>query len=436
MPEVSKRPLPKDPPEDQRPGLFFSQGMFDSLANREFRYLWIGNLAAQFAMQMQIVARGWLIYAITSSPLMLTWTLLSFSLPTFLFSLFGGVIADRFEKKRVLMISQGLNFAATLVMTGIVITGHVEFMDFIYFGLFNGTVLALSLPARQSMIPEIVAESLLFNAMALATSGLNLSRVLGPVLAGGIIALIAHGDTTSSFGVGVVYCVISGLYLVSVLTLALLRYKGEATAQSKNSVMSDIREGLAYMWASPVVFGLIMMSFVPLLFAMPIQFLMPAFSEDVLAAGPDGLGLLMAAMGGGALLGSLAVARMGRLKRKGLWLYGIAMFWAVFLGVFAISGNMWLAMPAAGLVGMWGSMYSAINMSLVQLAVDQSMRGRVNSILMMSFGLMPLGVIPVGLVAEYYGIQVALGMSAVLLGVSSVLLGLCLPAIRNIDRGY
>jgi MFS family permease len=410
--------------------------MFASLQNRDFRFLWVGNLGAQFAMQMQQVARGWLIYAMTESPLMLTWVLLSFAIPSFLFSLFGGVIADRLRKKRVMMISQLLNFFATLIMATIVITGHVTFWDFIWFGLFNGTVLSLSMPSRQSVIPEIVGESSLFNAMALSTASMNLSRVCGPAVAGGIIALIAQGDTSSAFGVGVVYYIIAALYLMSVVTLGALHYQGHSTMVEKNTILFDIKAGFVYMFTSPLIFGLLMMSFLPMLFGMPIQFLMPAFNQDILGGGPDDLGMLMAANGAGALLGSLALARMGDVGKKGLWLLGISMVWAVFMAGFAFTTNMLLALSAIALVGLTSSMYMAMNMSLVQLAVSQEMRGRVNSIMMMTFGLMPIGVIPVGYIAEYYGIDTALWISAILLAVVTVLLGIFIPAIRAIDQGY
>ncbi|XOV89064.1 MAG: MFS transporter [Pseudomonadota bacterium] len=393
-------------------------------------------MGAQFAMNMQMVARGWLIYAMTNSPLMLTWVLLSFAIPSFLFSLFGGVIADRLQKKRVMMISQGLNFVATLVMATIVISGNVTFMHFIYFGLFNGTVLSLSMPARQSVIPEIVGQASLFNAMALSTASMNLSRVLGPAIAGGIIAMIADGDTTSAFGVGVVYYIIAGLYLVSVVTLSALNYQGHSTLEVKQGIFSDIREGFSYMWGSPLIFGLLLMSFVPMLFGMPIQFLMPAFNHDVLHGGPGDLGLLMAANGAGALLGSLVLARLGNLGNKGYWLLGTSMVWAAFMALFAFTGTIFLALPSVALVGLCSSMYMAMNMSLVQLAVAQEMRGRVNSIMMMTFGLMPVGVIPVGYVAEHYGIDTSLWLSAICLALVTLLLGVFNPAIRSIDQGY
>ena len=439
MSQTSSSPAP-DPPDpdsvDGKPGLFFTSGMFTSLSNRDFRFLWMGNLGAQFAMQMQGVARGWLIYAMTGSPMMLSWVLLSFAIPSFIFSLFGGVIADRFQKKRVMMIAQILNCIATLILATIIIRGEVTFMMFIYFGLFNGTVLSLSMPARQSIIPEIVGEATLFNAMALATASMNLSRVLGPALAGGIIAIVAHGDTSSAYGVGVVYYIIGGLYLMSVVTLTVLNHRGESVMKEEMKIFADIRAGFAYMLDSPLILGLVMMSFIPMLFGLPVQFLMPAFNEEMLQGGPDDLGILMGVNGAGALLGSLVLARLGDLGRKGYWLLGISVVWALFTVGFALSTTMPFALLFVGLVGFFSSMFMAMNMSLVQLAVIPQMRGRMNSILMMSFGLMPIGVIPVGYIAERYGIDTALWISGVMLAAVTLLLGLLVPAIRRIDRGY
>ena len=172
-------------------------------------------------MQMQMVARGWLIYDMTSSPLALTWVMLSFMLPTFIFSLAGGVIADRLQKKPIMIVSQILNALATLLMAYIIFSGQVTFWHFVYFGLFNGTVLSFSMPARSAVIPEVVGQDKLVNAMALQSATFNLSRILGPALAGGLIALFAAGDTTSTLGVRIVFFIIAGLHLPSVLRAAM-----------------------------------------------------------------------------------------------------------------------------------------------------------------------------------------------------------------------
>ena len=158
--------------------------MFSSLAIRDFRPLWTGILCAAFAMNMQIIARGWLAYNMTGSAVMLTWVVIAFFVPQAVLSLFGGAFADRFHKKRIMIIAQSLNAVATLAMALQVYSGRVTFADFIYFGVFNGTVIALSFPARQSIIPEIVGEKNVFNAMSMVAASWNLARILGPAMAG------------------------------------------------------------------------------------------------------------------------------------------------------------------------------------------------------------------------------------------------------------
>ena len=155
-------------------------------------------------MNMQIVARGWLVYTLTSSALDLAWVTLSFMVPMVAFSLWGGVVADRLPKRTIIAIAQALNTLATIVMGVIIFSDLVSFWDFVWFGFFNGTVLALSMPARQAFAPELLPDRLIFTAMALNTTSWNLSRILGPAFAGFLIAWVAAGDTSSTYGVGIV----------------------------------------------------------------------------------------------------------------------------------------------------------------------------------------------------------------------------------------
>ena len=185
-------------------GAVFRAGMFASLRVRDFRLLWFSNLAASFSMQMETVARGWLIYDMTGSPLDLTWVMLAYMLPVLVFSLAGGVMADRMRKKSIMVTSQLLNGVATVLLAYIIYSGDVTVAHFIYFGLFNGTVMSLGMPARSAVIPEIVGEDSIVNAMALQSATYTLSRILGPMVAGGLIAYFAAGDTSSTLGVGVV----------------------------------------------------------------------------------------------------------------------------------------------------------------------------------------------------------------------------------------
>ena len=416
--------------------LVLTKAMFASLANRDFLLLWLSNLAAMFAMSMQMVARGWLIYDITKSAVALAWVMFSFMMPMLIFSLVGGVIADRLRKKGVMIASQSVNAIATLVLATIIITGNVTFSHFIIFGAVNGIVLSLSMPARQVIIPEIIGEKGLVNAFALNTASMNVSRILGPGIAGVLIALIGGGETSSTIGVGVIFYIIAGMYVMSVLTLTLLRHEGRTMMSEHQGMARDIGAGLKYIRGNSVILGLLIVAFIPLLLGMPIMFLLPVFNDEVLGMGSVGLGLLMTAMGVGALIGSLVLAGIGDTGRKGLILLACIMGWAVFLGLFAISTSLFMALVLLGVVGLFSSIFMAMNMTLVQLVTIPEMRGRVMSLMMMTFGLMPIGVFPMSVLADSIGIGNALLISAFGLGLLILIVSVLFPAIRRIDRGY
>ncbi len=407
--------------------------MFASLAARDFRYLWLGSLASSFAMNMQIVARGWLVYDLTESTIDLAWVTLSFMLPQVLFALWGGVLADRFPKRRIIATAQALNFLATGVMAYVVITGAVTFWDFIWVGVFNGTVLALSMPARQAFVSELVDDALVINAIALNTASWNLSRILGPTLAGGIIAMIASGDTTSTFGVGVVYWIIAALYLMASVTVAGVRQPGQRAGRTAGqSPLEDIAEGMRYAWNTPRVRGLILLALAPFLFGMPINTLLPAFSHDVLRGGPDDLGLLLGCMGVGAIIGALMLARISDVRRKGTWMVATCIAWGVAMGIFSLTRSLLWAGVVIAMIGWLSAWNMALNRGLLQSIAAPAMRGRIMSIDLMSHGLMPIGVIPIGYLAQTASTPIALTAAGAVLVLAA--LGLSrLNAVRSID---
>lgn len=411
------------------------RGMFASLVHRDYRLLWAANFAATFAMQMSQVARGWLVYAMTGSAVKLAWVTLSFLAPSIFFSLVGGVLADRVPKRRIMVLAQSVNCASTLVLALIVYGGAIQFWHFIAFGLLNGTVLSLSMPARQSIIPAIVGERFIFNAIALSSASMNLSRVLGPTVAGVTIAWVAGGDTSSTFGVSIVFFVIAVLYGAAAFGTSLLRTPGHADPRMRGPVLVDLFAGVRHIVDDRVLRGLFLIAFLATLFGMPVQFLMPAFSEDALGGGPDDLGLLMGAMGVGAITGSLVLARMGEARHKGWLMIGAAFAWALANGLLVLASNVASALPLAALGGFFSSAFMSLNNSLIQLSVVDAMRGRVMSVVMMMWGLMPIGVIPISFLAETTGIAVALLASSVVLVVVTLLAAACLPALHAIDRG-
>ncbi len=402
---------------------------------RNFVCLWIGSLGSSFAMNMQIIARGWLVYSLTSSAIDLAWVTMSFMLPTVLFSLYGGVLADRLQKKKVIVWAQALNCLATLVMAVIIFSEQVAFWDFIYFGFFNGTILALSMPARQAFVPELIEEKLVFAAMGLNTAGWNLARIIGPAFAGLLIALIAEGDKTSHYGVGIVYVVIAALYFISAATMLLIDKSGRVKRDSKGSAWEDTREGVSYVLANPPVFGLIVLSIIPFLFGMPLNTLLPAFNEEILGGHADDLGFLVSSMGIGAIIGSFMMATMGDLKRKGAWLIITCVGWGVVTSAFGMSESYVLAVAMIAAVGWFSSWNMSMNRGMMQMQVDNHMRGRVMSIDMMSHGLMPLGVFPISWIAENYDVGTALVVSGSIFIALTLLSVWFIPSVRMTDRG-
>ena len=419
----------------QREGVVRAR-MFSALAIRDFRLLWTANLIASFAMQMQMVARGWLIYDITASPMALTWVILSFMLPSFVFSLWGGVVADRMRKKPIMIGAQLVNAVATVLLAVIVYRGDVTFWHFIYFGLFNGTVLSFSMPARASAVPEIVPKEVVVNAMALQSATFSASRVAGPTLAGLLIAWFGGGDTTSAQGVGIIFFLIAAMYVASVGATALLRYQGQPAPRPDSTAIEDVKEGFSYMRRERVILGLLVMGIVPMMFGFAPSFLAPAFNKEVLDGGPQTLGYLMTAMGVGSLFGALALARLGDIGRKGKVLFAASYLWAVGLAGFAFSSTLLLAAAFGVVIGALGSLVGSLNMSVTTLAIRPEIRGRVMAIMMMTHGVMPLGMIPIAAAAEFIGINVALGASAVLLAASMAGIGVLFPELRRIDKGH
>jgi MFS family permease len=351
-----------------------------------------------------------------------------------LFSLYGGVLADRLPKRSLIVFAQTLNAAATLVMAWIIFSGNVVFWDFIWFGFFNGTVLALSMPARQAFVPELIPQPLIFTAMALNTTGWNLSRIVGPALAGLLIAWLAGGDKQSAFGVGIVYTVIASLYLASALTTLFVDRPGISTQEQRNGTYQEMREGLAYVFAHPRIFALLLLSIIPFLFGMPLNTLLPAFNQDVLGGHADSLGILVSAMGGGAIIGSMTMAAQGDMRRKGFWLLISSLGWALATAFFGFSVNLTAALVAIALIGLISAWNMSLNRGLIQHAVDSHMRGRIMSIDMMFHGLMPLGVFPISWIAEGYGVGTALVVSG---SAFAALIGLSMmwsPAVRDMAQ--
>ena len=390
--------------------------MRDLFFSRDYALVWIGTLASALAMNMQYVARGWFVYDIHKLALDLAWVLVAFTVPQVVFSLPGGVIADRYSKRTIIVVAHALNAVATLIMGLLILGNNAEFFHFIFFGILNGTLLALSFPSRQAIVPHVVKEEAVFSALALSATAMNMSRVAGPALAGLLIFWIAGGDKNSEFAVGVVYLIISCLYLLASLISVSVSDPGKAmNTRSSDKRWRDMRELAEFVLNEPVVLGLVLLSVFAYMFGHTLNTFLPAFNESVLLGSARAYGFLLATLGIGSIAGSLMVTWTSDLRHKQTWLIGVQIIWGMSIVLIGFTRSMWLAYLLVGLIGWFAGFAMALNRSLLQSHVRIGLLGRVMSIDMMAHGMMPFSSIPLGMLADAIGIDLAMSVSGGLL---------------------
>jgi len=445
---MSNRPATVTPPLAEQPTGWGSR-TFDSFQIPQYRLFWSAIMSQMAAMNMQMVARAWLIYELTNSYTMLGVMGLANAVPMLGLSLYGGVLADRVQKKRLLRDGQwalaAIAFATALgIVFGIVDMDKGTGVTFlIVTSVFQGIVSGLMMPSRQAIIPEIVGSARLMNAVALNNAGMNLNRLLAPGLAGLLIAV---------FGVGVVFFAIGTLEVIGGVLAAFLRSTGTMSLGKRNT-LKEMRDGLAYVRDHTVLMGLLLLTLISVLFSMPYMSLMPAFAKDIQVVGAGGyawvanipllggvpelltkssfrLGLLTSISGIGALVGSLLVASMVRGKRGSAFLWSI-LGTGAFLALYSFTSSFALALLFMIGVGFAQSARMALSGSLVQEAVDDAHRGRVMSIYMMEFGLSSFSSFAVAIFADVVGIQWSVGGAALLLVPVAIFYFLFLPGIRR-----
>ena len=400
------------------------RNIFASLRYRGFLYLWVGLLFSMGGIQMQMIARGYLTYEITDSPFLLGLVNAGFALPMLCLALFGGAIADRMDRKRVIQLGQAASGVLALFVAVSISTGTVSWYHLLAVSMVGGGVFSFFVPARQALIPHLVGKDMLTNAMALNAAGMSVTTLLAPTAAGVIYAWA---------GVEVVYYIIAGMGVVAMLFTRLIQdVEGGAAGRRPAPMLSDIGAGLSYIRRSPLVMVLLAMGLATTLLAMPFRFLMPIFVVDIYGRGPEALGLLVSVMGVGALVGSLFVAALGKQKRgllllAGSFLSGIGLMMVAAIPVYVA------AIGIMALLGLGDSSRRTVLMALIMEEVEDRYRGRVMSVFMMNFGLMPLGALPAAAVAQIVGGREAVGLLAVLLIAATLVVLITQRRLRQMD---
>ena len=396
---------------------------FDSLQVVDYRWFWFSLLSSMAAFNMQILVRGWLVYELTGSPRALGLVSAATGIALMLFSPLGGVLADRVDKRNLMIAAQCAGGLLALVIAILVSTGAIMLWHLVVASVLSGIIWAFSLPARQAIIPELVEKHRIMNAVAVSSGAMHLSRVVFPAL-GGLLM--------STLGVAFAYYVVVVCYIAAGSLLLRVPATGGAAVEANASMGFHLAEGLNYIRRSPVLVALLLMAVVPILFGMPYQMLMPVFAEDVLDVGARGLGFLMAAVGLGALAGSLLVASLGDFRHKGLLLFGSVLLFGVTLILFALSTNFYLSLLILLFVGVVNTAYLSINNTLLQINSEDKVRGRVMSIFVMTFGLVGVGVLLVGELAEHLDVSLGVAIGGGLVLLFTLAMALWRPILRKL----
>jgi MFS family permease len=373
--------------EEQQTG-----GTFRTLKYRDYRLLWISTLFASGAQWVQQVTVGWLVYEMTDSAFLLGAVNGFRALPLLFLAPLGGVLADRTDRKALMQWTQVMLLIASAVMTVIIFMDRLEVWHLFTFTLVTGVGWAFNNPVRQSVVPNLIPKPELMNALALQSAGFNVTRIIGPSLGGVMLDHLGGGENfalQTFFYVGVIG-------MVAPMMIPALPQR-----QAVVSVKQNLKEGIVYVWRSNRLRVQLALAFVPTILAFPYMALMPIFARDVLGYGPGGFGLMSTAVGVGAVVGTLTMATLTNVKHKGRIMLGAVFVLGVSLILFSQSKDMELSLVILAFTGAAQMVYLTTNQTILQLAIPDDIRGRVMGIYMLSQGMMPLGGLLGGALADF-----------------------------------
>jgi MFS transporter, DHA1 family, staphyloferrin A biosynthesis exporter len=395
-----------------------------SLRHPNFRLLWFGTVISSSGDWMDQIALNWLVYQLSGSAVQLAILNLARLAPIFVFTLVGGVIADRAERRRLLFTTQAVAMVLAFILATLTITGLVQIWMVILIAIGRGIVLSFNQPARQSLISELVPREDLKNAIALNSATLNLTRVLGPTIGGLLIATV---------GVAGAFYLNAATFLAVLYALTLMRFPDRLPRKAHTGMLTDLAGGLSYLVQRPTLRTLIILALLPMVLGMPYMTMLTIFASDVLKVGGGGLGLLTACSGVGAVMGALWVAANAHRVRLGrLMFVGLISFGATLL-VFAVSPWFWLSVLALVAVGAAQQIYMASNNALIQTNVEEEFRGRIVSTLFLNRSTVPLGTVVAGIGTTFFGVQATSAVMAAGLLVLALTVAYLAPATRSLE---
>jgi len=335
----------------------------------------------------------------------------------------AGVLVDRFDRRRVLIVAQGLTALVAIVLAALIAAGQVQPWHVVLTAFLSGAIFVLIMPARQALLPLTIERPQMGAAIGLMSAGTNFGRVIGPSLSGVMIALFG---IAAAFGTQAV-----GFLLALVCAALLVVPRPSAPRSQQRSAVHSLFEGLRFVWNDSTVLALLSLQAIPAFLIMPYTQLLPVFARDILQAGPEGLGTLMTAMGIGSIAGAFGVVLLPS-RRQGVYLFVSLVAFALLLVAFALSTSLPLSIAIMVLIGITQAIYLATNNTLIQLTVPDALLGRVMSVYMTTWGLMPLGSLPQGVLADWFGAPAVVAATGLVGSLIVVLMAVRSPKLRQL----
>jgi MFS family permease len=393
-----------------------------ALRHRNFQLFFSGQLISLIGTWMQSIAQSWLVYRLTGSSLLLGAVGFAGQIPVFLIAPIGGTTADRHNRQRVVIGTQIASMLLAFVLAGLTLSGRVQVWHIFVLAALLGMVNAFDIPGRQSFLVDMVGKEDLMNAIALNSSMFNGARILGPAIAGVLVA---------SIGEGWCFFVNGASYIAVIAGLFMMRVEAPRKLAKSGSNLQHIAEGFRFVKrTSPILTLLLLLGLVSLV-AMPYSVLMPIFADRILHGGARGLGILMGATGIGALLGALTLASRSGLSGLGRWIALSCAGFGVFLILFSLSRHFWLSAALLVPVGYCMMLEMSSSNTLIQAMVPDELRGRVMAVYSMMFmGMAPFGALMAGALADRIGAPITVALGAIACVGGAILFGLRLPNLR------
>ena len=398
------------------------EGTFDVLRlNPAFRRLWMSTVSTTLGQWMQSTAIGWLALVLTDRSSFVGMVAFAAGIPFLFVSIPGGLLLDRYDRRRILLLCQIIAATGAVLISIDVLTGTVRPWHLLLFAFVNGSLQAIMNPAQQAIVPSLVSRRRLTNGIALMSAGQNMTRVVGPSVAGAIIGIA---------GTGAAFLCQAAALLVALVLLGTARFP-DISVKGAVTSLGSVFDGARIVWHRSDIRAIITLVSITILLVFPYMSFLPVFARDVLGVGPEGLGILMAASGFGAVLGSIYVATSKQhVSGKTFTLSGIA--YGFIIAGFAVAPSLLWALPLLVAGGFLGSAYvSSINAS-IQHRISDDVRGRVMSIYMLTWGFTPIGAIVIGELATHYGISRTVAVIALIGNVLLAAQYLLSPATRKI----